>query len=106
MKLKVDRQLSGGLYHVAFTVSDFTPEELSKMASFGVPTARILLGPPNGRQTYKLLVTQIASQYKASFPTEEEAKKYEQEVVTEVSEGMKSLRARKDDYSSTQEVEL
>lgn len=35
MKLKVNRQLSGGLYHVDFSVGDFSSEEVAKMGSFG-----------------------------------------------------------------------
>ena len=106
MKIKVHRQLSGGLYHVGFTVSDFTPEEVAKMGSFGTPLIRILHGPPNGRKAFKVVVTQIGTNYKPSFDTEQEAKTYEAEVVAEIREAMKAIRERKDDFSGTQEVDV
>jgi hypothetical protein len=109
MKLKVNRELNGGLYSVDFSVGEFTPDEVQKMRSFGVPKIDVLLGgpPPNTvRQAYKVQITGITPQYKANFATEEEAKAYEERVVTQIREAMKSLRERKDDFSSSQEVDV
>lgn len=107
MKLTVSRQLSEGYYYVAFAVSDFTPDEVKKMESFGVPQINILQGgPPGARQAYKLQITRVSPSYKASFPNDEEAKKYEENVVTQIRQAMKSLRERTDDFTSTAQVDV
>jgi len=106
MKLKVNRELKDGLYHIAFAVSDFSPDEVKKMQGFGVPLIDILHGTPSGRQGLKLQITQVAPGYRASFPAEEQAKAYEDKVVSQIREAMKSLRERTDEFTSEQEVEV
>jgi hypothetical protein len=109
MKLKVNRELNGGLYSVDFSVGEFTPDEVQKMRSFGVPRIEVYMGgpPPTAvRQSYQLQITGITPQYKANFATEAQAKDYEERVVAQIREAMKSLRERKDDFSSFQEVDV
>ncbi|MFZ0199616.1 MAG: hypothetical protein WB523_05890 [Candidatus Sulfotelmatobacter sp.] len=106
MKLKVNRQLSGGLYHVDFSVGDFSSEEVAKMGSFGTPIVSLLSGNPDARKAFKVRVTQVSPNYKASFVTDEEAKQYEEDVVTAIRNAMKAIRERSDDFTSTQEVDI
>jgi hypothetical protein len=107
MKVIVNRRLASGLYWLDFAVSDYTPEELKKMESFGVPTLDILFGPnPGQRQPVKLPMTQLSQQHKVNFPTAKEATEYEQRVVNQIRSLMQALRERKDDYSSTEEVSI
>jgi hypothetical protein len=107
MKLTVSRQLSEGYYYVAFAVSDFTPDEVKKMESFGVPLINILQGgPPGARAAYKIQLTRVSPSYRASFPAEEDAKKYEEAVVMQIREAMKTIRERTDDFTSTAQVDV
>jgi hypothetical protein len=109
MKLTVNRLLNGGIYGVQFSVSDFTPDEVKKMESFGIPRVEVLVGGPmpnTSIQPYRMQITKLSPQHKANFLAEDEAKNYEEKVVTEIREKMKELRARTDDFSSTHEVDI
>jgi hypothetical protein len=106
MKLIVHRQLSGGIYVVDFSVSDFTPEEVKKMESFGVPVINMMHDGPNNRRPLRLQLTRMAPQFRASFLAEDEAKAYEDQVVTQIRAAMQTLRERKDEFTSTQEVDV
>jgi hypothetical protein len=107
MKLKVNRKLSSGKYLVDFTAADFTPDEISKMESFGVPSIDIqFLNSGGARAAARIGITALSPQYKASFNVEEEANAYQEKVVNQVREVMKALRERKDNFSSNQEVDV
>jgi hypothetical protein len=107
MKVTVNRQLNSGQYIVRFQVSDFSPEELAKMNSFGIPVIQMVqLVQGGGRRTMALPINQISSNIIASFGTEEEATKYQDTVLTQISQAMKTLRERKDNFTSTQEVDI
>lgn len=106
MKLRVNRVLSGGLYTVDFSVGDFSADEVTRMKSFGIPVINMMTGSPNGRQPLRTQITRITPQFAMSFATEDEAKKYETEVVSQIREAMKAIRQRTDDFSSAQEVEI
>ena len=75
MKVKVNRRLSAGFYHINFEVSDFTPDEVQKMASFGVPQITIQLrgGPNSPPSIVSEALNQINSQLNATFPNDAEA---------------------------------
>jgi hypothetical protein len=105
MKINVNRQLSGGIYHVNFSFTDFTSEELAKMAAFGVPGIKIQYGPPP-RATLVIAVNQINKNLDAGFVSEEEAKSYEQSVITQARTAMEALRQRKDEFTSSEEVTI
>ena len=106
MKLRITRELKDGLYHIAFAVSNFSPDELKKMQGFGVPVIDILRGVPSSHQSLKLQLSQISPGYKAGFLQEEQARTYESRVVAQIRSVMKTLRERMDEFTSAQEVDV
>lgn len=107
MKVKVNRQLSSGDYHVNFEVADFTPEEVTKMGSFGVPRINLQWqSKSTGRMAGHIPLTQISKGYDAVFNTETDAKKYEEGVLSEIRAAMQRLRESQDKFSSSEEVAL
>jgi hypothetical protein len=108
MKLKVNRKLSGGYYHVNFQVADFTSDEVQKMASFGVPQIALRWGggPGNPNYTGPIALNQISTQHDAAFQVEDEAKKYEENVLNQIRAAVQRLRDSQDKFSSSEEVAL
>jgi hypothetical protein len=106
MKLTVNRQLAGGIYFVSFNVSDFTPEEIQKMESFGVPSVGMMLNGPGNRSSVVLSLNRIAPAHRAAFSTDEEAEGYVDGVVRQVREAIAHLRLRTDDFTSSSEVDI
>jgi hypothetical protein len=106
MKVNITRQLSGGQYIVRFAVTGFTTEEVAKMNSFGIPLIQMRQNVAGGVQNVQVAITQINPNYVASFTSEEQANQYQQTVLGQINNAMKSLRDRKDDFTSTQEVEI
>jgi hypothetical protein len=106
MKVKVNRQLKAGRYNVNFEVSDFTPEEVAKMSSFGVPTIELQWMSGNDAVGGRLPLTQIQPRFNAVFGTEQSAKEYEEKVLTQVKAAIQLLRESKDEFSSSEEVTL
>ena len=106
MKVKVNRALSQGKYRINFEVGGFTSDELSKMASFGVPTISMKWMNGTTLTTSPIGLNQISNGLEAVFPSEELAKQYEDQVLTQIRNSMQSLRERNDGFSSTQEVDL
>lgn len=106
MRITVNRQLSGGYYRVGFGVTDFTAEELAKMRSFGVPTVKIVVS--SGGSTYNVdqRITEMNSATIAIFGTEEKANEYIQRVLNDVRGAMAMLREKKDEFTSTDQVEI
>jgi hypothetical protein len=106
MKATVTRTLQNGVYLVSFTFSDFTQEELAKMRSFGVPVVQIRTGPPGSHGVNNLPITAINTNFVAGFSAEQEAKNYETSVLAQAKSGIEAIRQRKDEFSSTTEVEI
>lgn len=106
MKLKVNRLLSQGTYRVSFEVSDFSPEELSKMSSFGIPTIALKLRSQTGLVNRTVGLNQINKNMEAWFPEEELAKQYEAQVKAQISAALEGLRQLRDDFSSSEEVDI
>jgi len=106
MKARVSRTLQNGVYQVSFAFSDFTADELAKMKSFGVPAIQLKIGPLGGIQAINLPLTQVNPNFAASFLSEAEAKNYEAGVLAQAKAGIEAIRQRKDDFSSTQEVDI
>jgi hypothetical protein len=106
MKARVNRSLQGGIYNVSFAFSDFTQEELTKMKSFGVPTVQVKVGLPPKQATVNIAINQVQQAHVASFISEEEAKNYENVVLSQAKAGMDALRQRKDEFTSTAEVDI
>jgi hypothetical protein len=106
MKVNVQRQLSGGNFAVAFTVGDFAPDELQKMASFGVPQIKLQWVVQGNRHAGLIALNNIGLQFKATFTSEKEAREYEAFVLEQIRTAMQALRERKDDFSSSSEVAI
>ena len=107
MKLKVNRKLDSGRYFVDFTATDFTTDEVIKMASFGIPAIDLQFHNQMGAQIKsKIPLNKVSPQFKAAFTTEQEAVEYQEKVVSQIREAMRVLRERKDDFSSDEEVEV
>jgi hypothetical protein len=107
MKTTVNRVLRAGIYLVSFKFTDFTPDERMKMEAFGVPSIGIQYGqPPAVRNSIKQPITQIDERFIAGFLSQAEAKNYEAQILSEVRTSMQALRDRKDDFTSTEEVNI
>jgi len=107
MKVKVNRQLNSGIYHVNFEVTDFTSEELVKMERFGIPYIKLLWKRPTGGVAEgRVPLNTINRNYDAPFYTEEEAKNYEKDVLTQLRAVIQNLREQEDKYTSSDEVAL
>jgi hypothetical protein len=106
MKVKVNRQLSAGKYHVNFEVSDFAPEEIAKMSSFGIPMVSLRWTANNTPTIGSVPITQIGRGLDAIFDTEQVAKKYQEEVLTQIKTALQRLRESKDEFSSSEEVSV
>jgi hypothetical protein len=104
MKVIVHRQLAGGQYIVRLAVSDFTPEEVAKMNSFGIPTIQMRNQGGGMNKLLGVPLTQVNPNVVATFLTEQLANEYQEEVLNQIRQAMASLRGRKDDFSSTNEV--
>jgi hypothetical protein len=106
MKVKVNRRLSGGAYLVNFEVTDFTTEELQKMASFGVPQITLTFVAGSGRVTSKIPLNQVGKNYEAGFAGEADAKNYEEGVLNQIRDSVRRLRESQDKFTSSEEVAL
>lgn len=106
MKIKVNRALNAGRYHVNFEIGDFTPDEVNKMSGFGVPLVEVKWTTPAGTSVQQVQITKVSSGYDAAFSSEQEARDYESKVKAEMKAAIEWLRQRKDDYSSSEEEEL
>ena len=103
MKVSVNRELGGGVYFVSFKVADFTAEELQKMQKFGVPVVNM---KQSNSATIRQPLTQIVESLRAPFSSQQDARAYEESVLTQIREAMKSVRERKDDFTSLDEVTI
>jgi hypothetical protein len=107
MKVKVNRQLSSGNYHINFEVGDFTPDELAKMDSFGVPHITLQWKAQGGSTvTSAVALNRINKVYNAVFNTEVAAKSYEEAILAQIRKAMQRLRESQDKFSSSEEVSL
>jgi hypothetical protein len=106
MKVKVNRQLSAGKYHVNFEVGDFATEEIAKMSSFGVPTITLRWTINNANSLGPVGLTQINRGLDAIFDSEQAAKKYQEDVLAQIKAAIERLRGSKDEFSASEEVNL
>ena len=105
MKITVNRKLASGIYHVWFNVGDFTPEEVAKMQSFGPPAISLSQGIQGQSLASAVLgLPRINDEWVAGFRSEADAKKYEERVLNDIKQAMILLRAQKDHFTSTDEV--
>ena len=106
MKVKVNRLLSAGRYNVNFEVSDFTPDEVGKMASFGVPMIELKTLTANGLSAVRVPVNQISKNINAMFISEEVAEEYVKKVLDQIRAELQRIRDSKDEFSSSNEVDV
>lgn len=106
MKVKVNRQLTGGLYRVSFEVGEFTADEIKKMGSFGVPTIQMQYTSPQGTFGTQQPINQINNMAAAVFRTEDQAKEYEAGVINQLRMAIQQIRERQDKFTSSEEVAL
>jgi hypothetical protein len=106
MKATVIRSLQGGVYYVAFSFSDFTPEELAKMRSFGVPTVQIRVGVYGQQTASNIQITQINANHVAGFTNQPAAEEYQASILGQVKSAMEALRQKKDEFTATAEVDI
>jgi len=106
MKVTVNRSLKGGVYYVSFKVGEFTPEERERMEKFGVPGLTVLNGPPTNRAQGVAYLNSMNPSNAAGFGTEIEAKGYETKILDQMRKMMASLRDKKDDFTSAEEVNI
>jgi hypothetical protein len=106
MKLKVNKVLKSGAYHVNFEVSDFTSEEIAKMESFGIPVIKMKIQNPNGTNNVSMGLTQIQPRFNAVFDNEQLANDYQNSVIEQIKSELEKLRQSQDKFTSTQQVEL
>lgn len=106
MKISVGRRLSGGTYLIGFAVSDFSADERTSMEKFGVPMITMYRLIAGRYFEQSVAITALGTEATIGFPTAEEANKYEEKVMTQVREKLEALRQRKDDFTSTKEIEI
>jgi len=107
MKVKVNRRLSAGFYHVNFEVADFTSDEVLKMGSFGVPQVNLMWGGGAAQlNAGKIALNQVSKAYEVAFKNEAEAKKYEETVLSQIRDAVQRLRESQDKFTSSEEVAL
>lgn len=106
MRVKVNRLLTAGKYHVNFEVSDFTPDELAKMSSFGVPTIEMRLSSAGGSTVVRYALNQINKSHNSIFGQEAQAREYENSVLEQIRSAMNRLRESKDGFTSSEEVDV
>ncbi|MFL6314531.1 MAG: hypothetical protein ACJ71W_20695 [Terriglobales bacterium] len=106
MKVKVNRRLSAGTYHVNFEVADFTTEEITKMSSFGVPKIQLQWTKGGSKYGGSISLNQISREYDSVFDTEDEARQYEKGILIQIRAAMERLRESQDKYTSSDEVAL
>jgi hypothetical protein len=70
MKVKVNRVLTSGKYHVSFDVSDFSAVEVAKMQSFGVPGIKLRFTANNAPGSAVFPITQVSKRLDAIFNDE------------------------------------
>jgi len=106
MKVKVNRELLAGVYHVNFEVSSFTVDEVTKMQKFGVPTINMKWSSPQGPKTGPIPINSITSRYDAVFSLEKQATDYQGDVLSQIKTAIEQLRLKKDEYSLSTEVDF
>lgn len=76
------------------------------MKSFGVPQIQVRIGNVGRQAVTSVQITQMNGTHVAGFTSEEAAKSYEESVFAQAKSAMDAIRQRKDDFSSTVEVEI
>lgn len=105
MKIRVSRFMRGGTYFVSFQSVDVTAEDMQKASTFGHPVVQILVG--NGpRNVVPVPILGLNPSQTAGFNSAADAETYEQRILNEVRASYEALRAQRDEFTGTREVEL
>jgi hypothetical protein len=106
MKIQVTRFIRDGVYYVSFASKNVTPEDAAQFEKFGIPVITIQIGPPVSRRDFPAYINNLQPNMAAGFATEEEAKDYEAKLLASASLLMEALKKKKDQFTSTTEVEF
>ncbi|MGB8989340.1 MAG: hypothetical protein WCC37_22270 [Candidatus Sulfotelmatobacter sp.] len=105
MKVRVSRFMRGGICFVGFESIEVTPDDNSRFQKFGVPAVQILLG--NGPRTaFPVPINSLNPSHTAGFANPDEARGYEERVVADVKRLYENIRDKRDEFTSTHEVDL
>jgi hypothetical protein len=105
MKLKVDKNLSGGVYQVAIELGGFTQEEIRRMEIFGVPSVALKRRQGSVLVNIRVPINQI-KEPPIVFGSEPEATDYIESVTRTIKQEMDQLRTRTDNFTGSQQVEI
>ena len=105
MKIRASRFIRGGTYFVSFQAVDFTADDNDRFQKFGVPMVQILVGS-GPRATIAVPINALAPQQTAGFTNPDEAKQYEERILTDVKALYSAVRDKKDEFTDTREVQL
>jgi hypothetical protein len=106
MKIQVSRFIRDGIYYVGFASAGITADDALQFQKFGTPRIRTRFGPPGSQAYYPQQLNDLKANITAGFSTQEEAKNYEAEVLTEIRVQMEALKNKKDEFTSTSEVDF
>jgi hypothetical protein len=106
MKIHVSRFIRDGIYYVGFASADVTQDEAIQFQKFGTPRISTRFGSPGARNPYPQALSDLRPNITAGFTNEQEAKNYEAEILSEIRTQMEILKNKKDEFTSTSEVEF
>lgn len=105
MKVRVSRFMRSGVCFIGFQSIDISPEDREKFQKFGTPAVQILMGS-GPRIAIPVIISALDAGQTAGFANPEEATAYEQRILNEVKNLYDSIRSKRDEFTSTHEVEL
>lgn len=97
--------MRGGICFVGFQSIEVTPEDNERFQKFGIPAIQLLVG--NGpRTTVAVALNSLNPGQTAGFTDPKEAREYEERVLNDAKARYEALKAKRDEFSGTREVEL
>ena len=106
MKVVLDKRLESGKYYVRINISEYTPEEVEKIKVFGAPM--ISISPKrlflNGRFVSDLPLHSMNFDF--DFDTEAQANSFVTGMTQKIKDAVETLKARKDQFSGKDELNL
>jgi len=106
MKVRVEKELKNGIYQLKFYATDFADEERTRFEIFGVPKISLKKQDSDGNVEWRSVSLTHLQYHACTFADAEDANQFEQQALEEIRQKMTELRQRKDDFTSTDEVDL
>jgi len=98
---------SSFITHISHTRPEpYAYEDTIQFEKFGIPLLHLEVGPPNDRRDVVLYISNLQPNLAGGFATEKEARDYEAKILSLASNLMGDLKKKKDEFTSTTEVEL